>query len=603
VSLLEPTALAWLGVLPVLVLLWLTRLRRTPARVSAGFLWERACREARVDSFSRRLQANLLLFLQILAALALALALARPYLPVISGSAPEMALLIDTSASMGARQDGSSRLEVARDQARRLVREAPAGAQILLASHDRTARVLLPFTRDRSAALRALDALEVRQVAADGRAGWALAASLLASRPEVEVFLLGDQPPEAPPPSRLTWIECGRPAANVGLVALRAARDRDGTFALVVGVRNYGPRPEQRELELRRGGMLLAARRVGLPAGGRDTLGFRLPASGSDLLEARLLGSDALAVDDRAWTILPGRVVHSARVVGPRNLFAERALAAIPGLELTRSENPQGAGLVLWQGEAPWPLPPGVHILLRPPAAWRRGEPLAQAFTLQPEQTPLLDEVPLADLAVAGVTPLNLPPGSEVLARAGPHPALALVRQGQATALVLAFDLYRSDLPLSPALPLLFANLVESELGGGRGPVDSESVPGQPLEIRTLEPVWVQRPDETSVRLESEGGRAILPDPDRTGVYQVRVGEKVWPVALNMLDPRESDLTRRLPAPRWDLPAPHPTPPSQRFGIAEFWPWLAAAGLLALLAEWLVDQRRRRPGRPQGGAP
>jgi len=450
VSLLEPTALAWLGVLPVLVLLWLTRLRRTPAQVSAGFLWERACREARVDSFSRRLQANLLLLLQLLAALAMALALARPYLLVVSSSAAEMALLVDTSASMGARQDGSTRLDLSRSQARRLVREAPTGAQILLASHDRTARVLLPFTRDRSAVLRALDRLEAREVAADGQAGWALAASLLASRPEVEVFLLGDRPPAAPRPSRLTWIECGQPAANVGLVALRAARDRDGTFPLVIGVRNYGPKPEQREVELRRGGILLAARRIGLPAGGRETLRFRLPASGSNLLEARLSGSDPLAVDDRAWTVLPGRVVHTARVVGPGNLFAERALAAIPGLELTRSEQPQGADVVLWPGETPWPLPPGVHILLRPPSAWRQGEPLTQAFALQPEQAPLLNEVPLADLAVAGVTPLNLPPESEVLARAGPHPALVLVRQDQATALVLAFDLYRSDLCPSP---------------------------------------------------------------------------------------------------------------------------------------------------------
>ena len=598
-SLLEPTALVWLGVLPVLVLLWLTRLRRTPAPVSAGFLWERACREARVDSFSRRLQANLLLFLQLLAALALVLALARPFLPVVSGAATEMALLIDTSASMGARQDGSTRLEVARGQGRRLIREAPSGAQILVASYDRSARVLLPFTRDRSAALQALEGLQVREVAADGQAGLALAASLLASRPEVEVFLMGDQPPQTPPPSRLTWIECGGPAANVGLVALRAARDHDGTFPLVVGLKNYGPRPEQRELELRRGGVLLATRRIGLPAGGQQTLHFRLPASGPDLVEARLLGSDALAVDDRARTILPRQVTFHARVVGPRNLFAEKALAALPGLVLTRSEHPPGEGLTMWQGEAPWPLPPGVHILLHPPSSWIRGESLDQAFALQPERAPLLNEVPLADLAVAGVTPLDLPPGSEILAKAGPWPALALVRQGPTTALVLAFDLYRSDLPLSPALPLLFANLVESELGGGRGPVDPESVPGQPLEIRTLESVWVQGPD-LSVHLTSEAGRAILPDPDRTGVYQVQVGEEIWPVAMNMLDPRESDLATRLPAPQQDQPTPPPTSPSRISGVAEFWPWLAGAGLLALLAEWLVDQRRRRPELSRG---
>lgn len=117
-----------------------------------------------------------------------------------------------------------------------------------------------------------------------------------------------------------------------------------------------------------------------------------------------------------------------------------------------------------------------------------------------------------------------------------------------------------------------------------------------------MEPVWVQGPD-ISVRLTSEAGRAILPDPDRTGVYQVRVGEEAWPVAMNMLDPRESDLATRRPGPPRDRPGPPPNPSSQRSGVAEFWPWLAGAGLLALLAEWLVDQRRRRPERPQGRTP
>ncbi len=602
-SLLQPAALAWLAIMPVLVVLWLTRRRRPEARVSAGFLWEQACREARVDSFSRRLQANLLLLLQLLAALTLALALARPFLPMASASGTELALLIDTSASMGALSGGSTRFEVARAQARRLIQEAPAGAQILLASHDRTARVLLPFTRDRSAALRTLEKLQAREVAADGRAGWTLAASLLASQPEVQVFVLGDSPPQIPAGSRMTWIECGQPAANVGLVALRAARAADGSFPLLVGVRNYGTQPEQRDLEIRRDGVLVAARRIGLPAGGRETLRVRLPASGPDLVEARLLGSDALATDDRAWTVLPVKTTLPARAVGPRNLFAERALAALPGLALTRSASPQGASLVLWQGEAPWPLPPGVHILIHPPDAWKRGEILSQSFALQPESSPLLHAVPLADLAVAGVQPVHLPPGSQVLARAGDHPALALVRQGQATALVFTFDLYRSDLPLSPALPLLFANFVEAESGGGQGPVDSESVPGRPLEIRTAEPVWVQLPDGETIRLEPEGGRSVLPDPGLTGIYRVRAGNRVWPVALNMLDPRESDLASARPALSEDPPALPPPGSSQPTGVAEFWPWLAVAGLLALLAEWLMDQRARRPWRPRGETP
>ncbi len=592
-SLLTPGALAWLVILPLLVLLWLMKLRRREVRISAGFLWEQAAREARVDSFSRRLQANILLLLQLLLAALLALALARPYLPVASSSAPEVAILVDTSASMGARLNGSTRFEKARSQARQLIRSAPPGAQVLLASHDRSARVLAPFSRDRSNALRALEDLSCREVAGDGQAGLALAASILASRPQAEAFMLGDLPPRSPLPARLRYLDCGSPAVNLGFFALRATRTRSGTFPLVAGVRNYSSQPQQRELELRRGGLLVASRRIGLAAGGREVVRFVLPAEGPPVVEARLVGGDALPADDRAWTILPETASFPGRVVGSGNLFAERALAAVPGVHLERAAEAGGARLVLWEREAPWPLPAGVHILLQVPTPLRRGAPLQGPFALQAEEAPLVRGVPLADQAVADVSPVDLPPGAEVLARAGPHPALVAIRQGPSSALLFTFDLYRSEVPLSAALPLLFANLLEGQPGGGRGPVPPEAVPGEPLSIRADRSVLVQLPDGSSTRLEPADGLAVLADPGQAGLYRVGLAGRDWPVAMNLLDEREADLSGQVPTAAAGLPAePARTIPGQA-GVAEVWPWVAAGCLLLLLAEWVLYHRRR----------
>ena len=592
-SLLEPGSLAWLALAPVIVIFWLLKLRRKDVRVSAGFLWEEAAREARVDSFARRLQANLLLLLQLAALALLALALARPYREVESASSPQVAVLVDTSASMGARRGDSTRFEEARARARRLLEEAPAGAQVLLASYDRTARIQAPFSRDRAAALRALDRLAPRDVAGDGSAGRALAASLLASRPLAEAFLLGDRPPPPPVPDRLRFVDCGGPASNLGFSAFRAARTRDGGLALVAALRNPGPDPEQRDLEIRRGGILVASRRVGVPGRGREAVRFRLPGDGDPVLEARLVGGDALAADDRAWAVVPRDLRVPARVVGPGNLFAERALAAVPGVELERGASADGAPLVLWEAEAPWPPPPGTHILLKVPEALRREAPVPGAFALEAGDSPLVRDVPLADLGVAGLQPLRLPAGAEVLARAGRHEALVLVRSGAARALVFAFDLYRSDLPLSPALPLLFANLVETASGGPQGPLDGGSVPGEPLRIQASDPVQVQLPDGSRQTLHPEVGEALLADTGQAGVYRVRRGAEEWPVALSLTDERESDLSPAPPtAPEAPPAAPDRAPPPQR-GMLELWPLVAAGALALLVAEWLLYHRRR----------
>lgn len=562
-SLLDAGALWWLALGPVIVLFWLMKLRRREVRVSAGFLWEQAAREARVDAFSRKLQTNLLLLLQLLALALLALALARPYLQVRSASAPEVAVLVDTSASMGA----EGRFARARDRALELVRNAPPGAEVLVAAYDRTARVLVPFSTDRAKAVQAVQALAPRDVPGDGEAGRSLAASLLASRPRAEAFMLGDRPPTPPVPPRLRFEDVaeGLPTANLGLTAFRAARTREGVV-VVAGVRNYGPAPVQADLELRRGGALVASRRVAVTPHGRQTLRFRLPAEGDPVLEARLDTRDALAADDRAWTVLPEGTVLEARSVGPPNRFAERALAAVPGVRLERSPDPAGAPLVLWQGEAPWPPPPGVHLMLQVPAALRDGAPVTGPFLLTP-----------GEHAVAAVQPLRLPPDAEVLARAGEHPGI--VRLGNT--LLFAFDLYRSDLPLSPALPLLFADFVERDLGS---PAPSELTPGEPLVVRA--DVTVETPEGT---VTLEAGEALT-ETGRAGVYRVRTGDREWPVAVRLLSETESDLE---PQAVEEPTAVAETPATDQVGVAEVWPYAAAFALLVLLAEWLLYHRRR----------
>lgn len=562
-NLLDASALWWLALAPLIILFWLMKLRRREVRVSAGFLWEQAAREARVDAFSRKLQTNLLLLLQLLALALMALALARPYLRVLSASAPEVAVLVDTSASMGAQ----GRFEKARDRALDLVRNAPAGAEVLVAAYDRTARVLVPFSTDRSQAVKTLQALRPRDVPGDGEAGRALAASLLASRPRAEAFLVGDRPPPPPIPARLRFedVSAGQRTDNLGLTAFRASRTRDG-YVAVAGVRNYGSEPAQRDLEIRRGGALVASRRVAVPAGKRQTLRFRLPLEGDLVLEARLDEADALAADDRAWTVLPRLTVLEARAVGPPNLFAERALAAVPGVRLERSPDPAGAPLVLWQGEAPWPPPPGAHIMLKVPEALRQGAPVKGPFQLTP-----------GDSAVADVQPLRLPADAQVLLRAGDHPAV--VRLGNT--LLFAFDLYRSDLPLSPALPLLFADFVESDL---QSPVPAELTPGEPLVVRA--DVTVETPEGTVAVAAGEA----LTETGRAGVYRVRQGESEWPVAVSLLSESESDLA---PRPAEEALIAQEAPPPTDVGMAELWPWAVAAALLILLAEWVLYHRRR----------
>ena len=70
-SLLAPLGLIGLLALPVIVALWMLKLRRPEREVSSTFLWQHLVRDVEANSPWQRLRRSLLLLLQLLCALLL----------------------------------------------------------------------------------------------------------------------------------------------------------------------------------------------------------------------------------------------------------------------------------------------------------------------------------------------------------------------------------------------------------------------------------------------------------------------------------------------------------------------------------------------------
>src|ERR687884_599828 len=128
-SLIAPGALALSLLVPVIVAMYLLKLRREERTVSSTFLWRRMTRDVEANAPWQRLRRNLLLLLQLLLLLLLALALARPFFRSVGIAGRNLIVILDRSASMGATDVSPTRLEAAKRQAINLVDQLPDGGR------------------------------------------------------------------------------------------------------------------------------------------------------------------------------------------------------------------------------------------------------------------------------------------------------------------------------------------------------------------------------------------------------------------------------------------------------------------------------------------
>src|SRR5437879_8135346 len=110
----EPSGLWFLLALPVIFILYLIQSRYRPRVVASLLLWKRMARDLEAEAAWRRPRWDLLLALQLMVALLAGLALARP--AVLSSGGQRLVVVLDTSASMAARDVQPTRFAGARQQ-------------------------------------------------------------------------------------------------------------------------------------------------------------------------------------------------------------------------------------------------------------------------------------------------------------------------------------------------------------------------------------------------------------------------------------------------------------------------------------------------------
>jgi hypothetical protein len=439
---------------------------------------------------------------------------------------------------------------------------------------------------------------------------------------------------------------------NAGFVALAARRDFEQPARVRVFFRlvNASGREETALVRVALDGTEVTRRPVRIPARanaaspGEASDAFTISAPGSGLLELALVRPDALEADNRAALWLPSAarpaitLVRSAGAVmqgeAPASEFLLRdILEELRPLSLrvlspaqwaaARADTQTRGDLVVHDGAAPETPDPIPSLVFSARAGAVRGARLIESAEASRVRSPLswarthplLRDLTLDTLVFRGWARVEPSGGARVtdLLRLEEGPVAALVEPPDgARSIVVGLSLADSNWATQPSLAIFLARAVDL-LASGSGSLDERSSvafgTGRAIEVAlpARDRPWRFRAElaaragatGTAEREFAEltsgpaGERVSLGVAERAGVYRLvggAEGERVPPVAVNLLDAGESGLTSVADVRLGGRTAAGAGEPMPR----EVWVWCVLAAGSLLILEWFLLAARSR---------
>ncbi|HEY5911744.1 MAG TPA: VWA domain-containing protein [Verrucomicrobiae bacterium] len=606
---LAPAAFIFAASLPVVILFYLLKRKRVVKLVSSTLLWQKFLAETQASAPFQKLRKNWLLILQLILLALVVLALARPYFAAKMKPAQLRVVVLDASASMQATDESPSRFEKARAEALKWVDTLAGNDQMVVLQAGANTEVKQSATTEKAVLRRALQSC----VCSDGPTrllpALRMAESLVRDQKGAEVHLFSDG--AVPDLSEfenkalpLVYHRVGKSANNLGITALdvRANPENARQRAVYVSVGNFSSNAVQTELELLLDTRLVETRPINVGAGETSPQVFLATQTRDGVFTLRLTSKDDLAADDQASivSLLPKPV--KVLLVTHGNRLLERALRAVPNVELALANDltdpAGGLDFVVLDSVAPTVWPGGnvlaIHVLN---TNWVQGVSTLEGPPIVDWKSahPLLRYAGLDNVSVIESYAAKPPAWAVALVDSPQAPLILAGDLGRQRIIWIGFDLLESNWPLRVSFPIFIANAVDW--------LNPANAKGQQLLVKAGDAfrlglahpekkAQVTLPDNATktIDLDETANEFVFGDTYRQGVYRLHMGTNDTVFCVDLLDAAESNIKPRdeLQLGRYSKVI---ATTMQRANM-ELWRTIAGIGLVVLLVEWWFYHRR-----------
>ena len=625
--------LTLLVLIPLLILLYWLRIRRSQHNVTALFLWPEPSQVTNARFSFQRFKSSPTLLIQLCVLALLIASLARPAFrqprPFSKG---QVAIIVDNSASMaGLVEIGrtQTRFDLAKTVAHRLVDELGTESQMAILQLSNASLFFdrnITFTSMKQQLRQNIGQLTIQPTEI----------APLALRPDSSlnqvIFITDYHDPDHDSNPSVRRIYIGQSIGNLAITKIELTLDlqRQPTVGVEVtwfdNVPNFS-RQLTVELQLLIDDVWFTSRFVDGLSSQVQNFFFDLSSipPQSQTLTAKLKIEDGLALDNSASLIFqpqirPELVLVNNRWSSPLNAF----LATHPEINLTLvttdTYNPNFGDIIVFDQIVPKSIEIGKltkqNLLFINP---NKDLPFAKVLRTndltviadQQQNHPVMNRVPILDLMIRNSTHYQLPDWATILVSAvssnqAAVPVIWVGEQpnGQRVGLISfdAFNLRQSRFPLMiPEMPLMVSQLIEWLTPPLRLIEEDSIQTGNNIRMNqylTSEKVSVRQPNGVIIDIK----KPIFNQTDQIGIYTVLSdGQPIDKFTANLLSTNESNLSTGREISDYEIPPKNTKATLAQLWSAkpaydwqEVWSYLAVLATIGLLVEWVIYRHRVR---------
>jgi hypothetical protein len=512
------------------------------------------------------MKKNLPLLLQIFIVLLAALALTKPTWMYFTAKKGNMIIVIDTSASMKAKSGTGTRFDVAREKAFELIEQRDADQKILIVDAGSKPVVKAGFLDNSNQAKSIVKSLSPSDASAEMEEAIYLALSFVDPSKEDFLYLITDgaggkfsglvkNHPKIRP------IIVGGGNQNIGITKFefRQEIDRNDTYEIMLAIKNFNPTPIECPVRLSIDNFIIFDDPIRFEAQEKKLLIFPYSGLITGIARAILGIDDDFSVDNHAYLSLNASKDIWVLLVSKGNHFLEKLLEAYPNFKvnsvkeiipsswkeqtlrhdiviLDRMNFPktEKGNFFLIDAYSPSiPILKTGHIRFPKTLDWDR-------------KSPLMANVNLGGLIIEQAAILQADKQLQPVIESIQTGLMYTYEERGLRAVLLGFDLTKSDLPLKVAFPVMMSNIVNWLNPHKLEFSTLQTRAGEPFDIY-LDPqtntFYTRAPQEKWERQRAKANPFRYTHTRKVGIYSISENDKQRYFSVNLADVSESDIT------------------------------------------------------------